>query len=278
MAEDPRIMEVIDSLGAEGSSDVLSFLSTHHLHLPSTPLSTSSNTPSTLPTTSFLRWRTRRLQSSPPHPAAQTAGSAPGSRSAPTVLRAVREIAEDGVLGSRGGRDVEKSSCSGKTNPFARAVNAASMACTSAIDDAASSAGKRRHSGLVRAVIKLGLRKRHADRFRQFALLTLFQLALRAELRFPNAQDLELLLEDNARALLSGDPLLADDVCALRSGDLATERVEAGQSALLQITENTHLEPCLLAPRLDGSRRRWGRRTWPSDSSSGWTVARWGAD
>jgi hypothetical protein len=52
--------------------------------------------------------------------------------------------------------------------------------------------------------------------------------APRAELRCPNAQDPELLLEDNARTLLSGDPLLADDVCALRSGDLATERVEAG--------------------------------------------------
>jgi hypothetical protein len=54
-----------------------------------------------------------------------------------------------------------------------------------------------------------------------------------------NAEDLELLLEDNARTLLSGDLLLADDGCALRSGDLATERVEAEQSALFQITVDT---------------------------------------
>jgi hypothetical protein len=61
----------------------------------------------------------------------------------------------------------------------------------------------------------------------------------RAGLRFPNTEDLELLLEDNARTLLSGDFLLADDACALRSGDLATERVEAEQSALFQITVDT---------------------------------------
>jgi hypothetical protein len=61
----------------------------------------------------------------------------------------------------------------------------------------------------------------------------------RMGLRFPNAEGLELLREDNARTLLSSDLLLAEDGCALRSGDLATERVEAEQSALFQITVDT---------------------------------------
>jgi hypothetical protein len=57
----------------------------------------------------------------------------------------------------------------------------------------------------------------------------------RAGLRFPNAEGLELLLEDNARTLLSGNLLLVDDAHALRSGDLATEPIEAEQSVLFQI-------------------------------------------
>jgi hypothetical protein len=43
---------------------------------------------------------------------------------------------------------------------------------------------------------------------------------------FPNTEGQELLLEDNAGTLLSGDLLFADDAYTLRN-DLATERVEA---------------------------------------------------
>jgi hypothetical protein len=50
-------------------------------------------------------------------------------------------------------------------------------------------------------------------------------------MRFLDAEDLELLLQNNGRMVLSSDLLLADDARALLGGDLATERIEVEQSA-----------------------------------------------
>ncbi|KAJ7875264.1 hypothetical protein B0H14DRAFT_61828 [Mycena olivaceomarginata] len=124
----------------------------------SSPLSTSSNAPPLSPSSAAA---SHRPHSSPPHLAVQAARSTLDIRSVPAGCAlyessGTTEVFAVGVGCSllvmqvkKAARDVEKSSCGGKTNSFAMAVNTASMASTSAVDGLTSSTGTDAHAGTL---------------------------------------------------------------------------------------------------------------------------------